>query len=108
MTQNIPSTSNTARDPRRWRLGIITDEVSDDPHEACGLINEWGLRAIELRTAWGKNLLQLGDDELGRLQDAVNGNGLEVVGISSPVFKSPLDEQPRQQAADFALEGVES
>ena len=90
------------------RLGIITDEVSDDPHEACALIKEWGLEVIELRTAWGKNLLQLSGAELDQLERAVTETGLEVVGIASPVFKSPLDEQPREQEADFALVGVET
>lgn len=100
--------STFANKPSRFPLGIISDEVSDDPVESCRLIREWGLDVVELRTIWGKNLLQLDDDELDRLEDAVIGNGLEVVGISSPVFKSPLDEQPRAQAADFALEGVQS
>src|SRR5690606_20387847 len=90
------------------RLGIITDEVSDDPFEACRLVKEWGLRVIELRTAWGKNLLQLDSAELDLVEQALAQCELEVVGIGSPVFKSPLDEKPRSQAADFALEGVES
>lgn len=102
-------TSNAVNsEATRLRLGIITDEVSDDPAEACKLIAEWGLPVIELRTAWGKNLLELDDQELDRLEKAVTDNGLEVVGIASPVFKSPLDEQPREQAADFALAGVET
>lgn len=100
--------SQSGQDREALRLGIITDEVSDDPHEACRLIAEWGLSIVELRTAWGKNLLELSDEELQEVESAVRSNGLEVVGIASPVFKSPLDEQPREQEADFALEGVET
>lgn len=98
-------TSATGMHPR---LGIITDEVSDDPHEACTLIAEWGLKVIELRTAWGSNLLELTGERLDELEEAVARSGLEVVGIASPVFKSPLDEQPLKKTADFSLEGVES
>src|SRR5690606_25238610 len=83
---------NPPNDPGRaapnLRLGIITDEVSDDPHEACALIKEWRLAVIELRTAWGKNLLELGEEELDRVERAVKEHSLEVVGIASPVFKS--------------------
>lgn len=95
-------------EPFRLRLGIITDEVSDDPEEACRHIAAWGLAWVELRTAWGKNVLTLDDDELARLERAVRRHQLQVAAIASPVFKSPLDERPREQAADFALEGVET
>ncbi len=114
MNRSEPDAFPTATDEtataesRRPRLGIITDEVSDDPHEACALIAEWGVKVVELRTAWGKNLLELSDAQLDELEEAVAQSGLEVVGIASPVFKSPLDEQPQEKAADFALAGVES
>src|SRR5690606_19486694 len=46
--------------------------------------------------------------ELSQREQSVAASGLEVVGIASPVFKSPPDEQPLEKAADFALPGVES
>jgi sugar phosphate isomerase/epimerase len=89
-------------------LGIITDEVSDDFAHACELADAWGVRHVELRQAWGKNVVQLDDDEEQRLVDVVQRLGLRVTAVASPVFKSPLDEVPREVAADFALPGVES
>lgn len=89
-------------------LGIITDEIGDDVQEACEHVRSWGLDLVELRLGWGKNVVQWSDEEVDRAVDAVTGAGLAVSAIASPVFKSPIDERPRELEADFALEGVES
>lgn len=89
-------------------LGIITDEVGDDLREACRHVRSWGLDLVELRLAWGKNVVQWSDEEVDRAAEIVTEAGLTVTAIASPVFKSPIDERPRRLAADFALEGVES
>lgn len=89
-------------------LGIISDEVGDDLQHACETLRGWGLRHVELRQAWGKNVVQWEEDEVERAMMIVRDQGLTVTAVASPVFKSPLDEQPRRQQADFALEGVES
>ncbi len=89
-------------------LGIITDEVGDDLRDACERVRAWGLDLVELRQAWGKNVVQWSDEEVDRAVDIVRGADLSVTAIASPVFKSPIDERPRRLAADFALEGVES
>ena len=90
------------------KLGIINDEVSDDFARSCELIASWGLSHIELRVLWGKNILQLSEEELERAKTLLEEYGLEVTAIASPIFKSPLDGQPREVAADFALPGSES
>lgn len=90
------------------RLGIISDEVSEDFARSCELIRGWGLAQVELRILWGKNVLQLSDEELERSKRIVDEHGLQVTAIASPVFKAPLDGQPRSVKADFALPGSES
>jgi L-ribulose-5-phosphate 3-epimerase len=91
-----------------FELGIISDEIGDDFERSCRLIRDWGMTLVELRTLWGTNVLELSEDALARARDAIREHGLRVSAIASPVFKSPLDGKPRQVAADFALEGVES
>ena len=90
------------------KLGIINDEVSSDFARSCELVASWGLSHVELRVLWGKNVLQLSDDELKNAKAILDEHGLEVTAIASPIFKSPLDGQAREVAADFALPGVES
>lgn len=92
----------------KYRLGIINDEVSTDFAETCRLVREWGMSDLELRVVYGKNILLLSDAELEQAAAVVKEHDLNVVGISSPVFKSPLDGQPLEREADFSLPGVES
>ncbi len=89
-------------------LGIITDEVADDLEVACRHISEWGLTFVELRMLWGRNVVELDEADVLRALALMRRHDLRVTAIASPVFKSPLDEQPRAQRADFALEGVDS
>lgn len=88
-------------------LGIINDEVSDDFARTCELVRAWGLSHVELRVLWGKNVLQLNENEVTQAVALLREHDLTVTAIASPVFKSPLDEKLREQEADFALEGVE-
>jgi L-ribulose-5-phosphate 3-epimerase len=91
-----------------FQLGIISDEISPDCRRACTLAAQWGLDFIELRTFNGRNLLQLGEEELQEIERALRESGLRVSGVSSPVFKASLDGLARDVAADFALPGSES
>jgi L-ribulose-5-phosphate 3-epimerase len=86
-------------------LGIISDEVSDDVKESCGLIGQWGLRYVELRSLWGRNILELSEEEVARAQDIIEEHGLKVSAIASPVFKSSLSGQAGDVRADYALGG---
>lgn len=91
-----------------FELGIINDEVTTDFEESCGLIRDWGMNLVELRVLWGKNILLLEDEQLEQAAEITRRHGLTVTGISSPVFKSPLDGKPLEREADFSLPGVES
>ncbi|MEK8126321.1 sugar phosphate isomerase/epimerase family protein [Paenibacillus filicis] len=74
-----------------FRIGIMTDEVSQDPAVAIALAREYGLQGVELRSVDGKQLHQLGDERIEELRSLISGAGLEVCGLSTPVFKCELD-----------------
>ncbi|UCC72351.1 MAG: sugar phosphate isomerase/epimerase [Gemmatimonadota bacterium] len=91
-----------------FELGIISDEISDDFERSCRLISEWGMRHVELRTMWDKNILALSEAELEAVAASLEAHRLSVTAIASPVFKSPLDGKPREIEGDFQLAGYES
>jgi L-ribulose-5-phosphate 3-epimerase len=90
-----------------FELGIISDEIGADFERACSLVRAWGMDHVEVRTLWGKNVLQLEADEVAAAKAIVDRHGLSVTAIASPVFKSPLSGVAADVAADFALGGAE-
>ena len=71
-----------------FKVGVISDEVSDDFAHACSVIaNEFGLQWVELRAIWGKNLQQSSDAELAKAEEIIRKYGLQVTDIASPLFK---------------------
>lgn len=74
----------------QWRLSAFTDEIADDPREAFTVLQNHSIAAIELRGAWGKNVLDLSDEELKQLRFEVGARGLSVPVVASPIGKSTL------------------
>ena len=72
------------------RLGIITDEVSDDLNEGLDFAAKHGLSHVEIRSVGGSNVLSLGDDEIVSIRQRVHEHGLFVSCLASPVFKCAL------------------
>src|SRR3954462_1618400 len=51
-----------------WTLSGFSDEIADDFDEQCRVASGLGLRYLEVRSAWGRNILDLDADQLERLQ----------------------------------------
>jgi L-ribulose-5-phosphate 3-epimerase len=77
-----------------FRTAAITDEFSPDIEIATRSMAEIGMRGAELRMVFGKNILDLSDEELDRAIAIVRGQGLEIISISSPVLKCVLPDAP--------------
>jgi L-ribulose-5-phosphate 3-epimerase len=90
-----------------FELGIISDEIGQDFEQSCKLIREWGLSHVEIRTMWGKNILELTELELKQVDEIITKYNLTVTAIASPVFKSPRDSTPKDVDGDFQLSGFE-
>ncbi|MFN7016667.1 MAG: sugar phosphate isomerase/epimerase family protein [Fimbriimonadales bacterium] len=72
------------------KLSVITDEVADDLRTALQVACEFGIDAVELRTAWGVNLAQADDEILRRAKALLREFGLRVCSIATPVYKTDL------------------
>jgi sugar phosphate isomerase/epimerase len=79
-----------------FKLGIITDEITEDFGHALDFISGHALAWCELRELWGKNLMNLGRQELDRAKQLIETHHLEVSDIASPIFKYNLPEVPAQ------------
>ncbi len=75
-------------------LAAITDEFSPDLETAVRAMAAAGMRGAELRVVFGKNIIDLTDDELARAKGIVAVHGLEIISIASPVLKCVLPDAP--------------
>ncbi len=84
-------------------LSAFADEISPDLDVQLAECARHGLDAIELRTAFGKNVLALTDDEAREVRARCEGEGLRVQGIGSPVNKvAAAESSPAVEDARLA------
>ena len=71
-----------------FRLSVINDEITEDFGRACEIAaKDFGLRWIELRGMWNKNLTDLDEKELADARRLLEKYQLQVTDIASPLFK---------------------
>lgn len=75
-------------------IAAITDEFSPDLDTALEIMQEIGMKAAELRVVYGKNILDLTDDELTRVTDTLAMRGFDAISIASPLLKCVLPGGP--------------
>ncbi|MEU4215837.1 sugar phosphate isomerase/epimerase family protein [Actinoplanes sp. NPDC026623] len=76
-----------------WTLSGFIDEISPDFTEQCRTAAGLGLRYVELRSAWGVNILDLDPGRLGDMKRTLAAHDLEVSSIGSPIGKIFIDEE---------------
>ncbi len=79
----------------KLRTAAITDEFSPtDLAAAAEAMAAIGMRGAELRVVFGKNIMDLSDEEVGRAREILNSQGLEIISLSSPLLKCVLPDAP--------------
>jgi L-ribulose-5-phosphate 3-epimerase len=94
-----------------FRVSVINDEISQDFGHACEVASqEFGMRWIELRGMWKKNILKLDDQEVAEARRILEKYQLKVTDIASPLFKVDWPGAPKSKfseaksfGADFRL-----
>jgi sugar phosphate isomerase/epimerase len=76
-----------------WTLSGFIDEISDDFSLQCKVASGLGLRYVEVRSAWGTNILDLDTDQLSKLRETLAEYGLKVSSIGSPIGKISIDDE---------------
>ena len=75
-----------------WTLSGFSDEIDDDFATQCQVVTGLGLKYIEIRSAWGTNILDLDADQLTVVQQILAEHGLRVSSIGSPIGKIKITD----------------
>lgn len=78
----------------RLPTAAITDEFSPDLEAAAAAMSAIGMTGAELRVVFGKNILDLTDEEVDRACRITAAHGLRVISLSSPILKCVLPGGP--------------
>lgn len=91
------------------KLSAFADEIGDDLSLQLSTLKANGVDNIELRAVWGKNVLKLTKEEIGRVKKEADDNGIGFSAVGSPLGKFPLDGDFSHQVDDLkkALEYAE-
>ena len=85
----------------KFTLSAFGDEIDDDVNEQLRVLNELGIGYLELRSAWGTNVLELSDDQVGHLIELCHSHSIRVSCIGSPIGKSPIDQPIDEVVVDL-------
>src|ERR1700760_2258277 len=72
-------------------LSGFADEISPDLDTQLDVLAQLSIRHLELRSAWSTNVAELDDQQVGRIRRALDGAGVAVSAIGSPIGKIPVD-----------------
>lgn len=76
-------------------LSAFGDEIDNDLATQLDVLAAIDIHHLELRSAWGVNVLDLDAGQLARAKELLNARGFKVSAIGSPIGKSLID-QPRE------------
>jgi sugar phosphate isomerase/epimerase len=72
------------------RLGIITDEISQDLDHALDVCADLDVRTVELRAVDDQNIVAHTDERIAAIKARLDARGFDVCGIASPFLKVHL------------------
>ncbi len=72
------------------QLSVISDEISQDFERALDIALEYGVKTVDLRTIWKKNIAFFTDDELNKLKDLLDDRKMRIGVITGPIGKTML------------------
>jgi sugar phosphate isomerase/epimerase len=83
----------------RWTLSGFGDEIDADPGVQVPVLLALGSRHIEVRSAWGVNVVDMPDEQVARLADLLARHSVGVSAIASPIGKTGVYDDPDTEQA---------
>ncbi|MGQ9631729.1 MAG: sugar phosphate isomerase/epimerase family protein [bacterium] len=74
------------------KLSAFADEIATDLKEQMDVLEREGVKFIELRGVWGKNVLDLTDEELNKIKGMLEERGFGISSIGSPIGKVGIED----------------
>ena len=71
----------------RWKLSGFGDEIDVDPDIQVAVLHALGASNIEVRSAWGTNVVDLSTEQTGELRRILSDRKMGVSAIASPIGK---------------------
>lgn len=89
-------------------LSGFADEISELVDEQLSVLQSENISHLDLRSAYGKNVLDLSEAELARLKTIFAEKGFQVTSIGSPIGKYPIWKEfaPELDSARRAIQAA--
>lgn len=70
-----------------WTLSGFADEIDPDLRTQCRVLDDLGIKYIEVRSAWDTNVLDLTDEQVDEVAGILAEHSIAVSSIGSPIGK---------------------
>jgi sugar phosphate isomerase/epimerase len=89
-----------------FRISAFADEIDPDPQKQVDALQACGVRHLELRSILKTNVLDLTDLQIRELKSLLDGRGISLSAVGSPIGKIKIDEpfEPHLKRFRRALE----
>ncbi|MDH7503538.1 MAG: sugar phosphate isomerase/epimerase [Verrucomicrobiota bacterium] len=85
--------SLSAANPAKVRLAVTTDEIDEDLATAIVMLEEFGLRCVEIRNLWGKYNTEQPLEKILEAKALLDRKNLRTCVLDTGFFKVPLPPQ---------------
>ena len=75
-----------------FTLSAFGDEIAPDLDEQLTTLDELDVGYLDLRGAWGTNVLRMTDEDLDRVMEVCEAHGTKIACLGSPIGKSPIED----------------
>jgi len=73
-------------------LSAFADEISKDLKEQLQGLHQCGISYFDIRSVWGKNVMDLTDAEAREIKKMIGDEGIRIAAIGSPIGKTTIDK----------------
>ena len=87
-----------------FELAVFADDISQDLAHSLDVAQNLGVNWVEIRSAWGKNLVDHNEETVRKVADIIHDRGLHVPSVSAPIYKSRLAGRGEASAQLFGAQ----